>query len=132
MFGEEIGGGQGKRTGRRVISTEPLRVEASFEDMTRLLGLDGVNIGSYVATTKPDGSLFGQGEGIYSSLGGDMATWKAIGTGSFGPDGSVRYRGSLSFTTTAPKLASLNATPTVFDFTVDAQGNTRSQFWAWK
>ena len=38
MFGEEIGGGHGKRTGRRVIGTEPLRVEASFEDSTHLLG----------------------------------------------------------------------------------------------
>ncbi len=131
MFGEEIGGGQGKRTGRRVIGTEPLKVEASFEDSTSLLGLDGVNIGTYVATTKPDGSLLGSGEGIYATPSGDMATWKAIGTGSFSPDGGVRYRGSLSFTTTAPKLASLNSTPTVFDFTIDAQGNTKSHFWAW-
>jgi hypothetical protein len=132
MFGEEIGGGQGKRTGRRIVSTEPLRVEASFEDYTKLLGLDGMNIGTYIATTKSDGSLFGMGEGVYSSLTGDMATWKAIGTGAFGPDGSVHYRGSLSFFTTAPKLASLNAMATVFDFTIDAQGNTQSHFWDWK
>ena len=132
MFDEEISAGKGKRTGRRVISTEPLKIEASFEENTKLLGLDGINIGTYLATTKPDGSLFGSGEGIYSSLGGDMATWKAIGTGNFGPDGSVRYRGSLSFTTTAPKLASLNATPVVYDFTIDAQGNTHSRLWAWK
>jgi hypothetical protein len=132
MIEEEIGVGQVKRSGRRIIGTEPLRVEASFEDLTKLLGLDGVNIGTYVATTKPDGSLFGEGQGVYSSLGGDMATWKAMGTGNFGPDGSVHYRGSLSFTTTAPKLASLNATPVAFDFTVDAHGNTRSHFRAWK
>ena len=132
MFGDEIGSGQGKRNGRRIVSTEPLRVEASFEDLTKLLGLDGANIGTYVATTKPDGSLFGQGEGVYSSLSGDMATWKAIGTGSFGPDGSVHYRGSLSFVTTAASLGALNATPALFDFTIDALGNTQSQFWAWK
>ena len=59
MFGEEIGGGQGKRTGRRVIGTEPLKVEASFEESTNLMGMEGVNIGTYVATTKPDGSLLG-------------------------------------------------------------------------
>ena len=132
MFGEEIGAGQGKRTVRRIVSTEPLRVEASFEDRTKLLGLDGVNIGTYIATTKQDGSLFGMGEGVYSSVEGDMATWNALGTGGFDADGSVRYRGSLSFTTTAPKLASLNGTPALFDFTIDANGNTQSRFWAWE
>ena len=132
MTTEEIGGGRGKRTGRRIISTEPLRVEASFEDMTKLLGLDGINIGTYVATTKSDGSLYGEGEGIFSSLGGDMTTWKALGTGNFGLDGSVRYRGSLSFKITASKLASLNGTPVVYEFSIDSQGTTHSQLWAWK
>ena len=29
MFEEEIGGGQGKRTARRIVSTEPLKKENS-------------------------------------------------------------------------------------------------------
>jgi hypothetical protein len=132
MIGQEIGGGRGKRTGRRVIGTEPLRVEASFEDTGKLLGLDGMNIGTYLATPKPDGSLYGQGEGAFASLNGEMATWHGMGTGAFGPDGSVRYRGTLSFSSSGATLAKLNSAVVLFDFTIDAQGNTQSTFWDWK
>lgn len=133
MIGDLISEGHGKRTGRRILATQPqLLVEASFEEMTKLAGLEGINIGTYSATTKPGPSLSGVGEGVFSSFEGEMATWKGIGTGSFGPGGSVRYRGSLDFTTSSPKLASLNSTAVIFDFEIDAQGNTHSKLWALK
>ena len=131
MIGPEIGGGRGKRTGRRVISAEPLQVEASFEDNTRLLGLEGMNVGTYVAATKPDGSLYGSGQGAYATLSGEMATWHAIGVGHFGPDGSVNYRGTISFTSSSATLAKLNSAVVLFDFSIDVQGNTKSAFWEW-
>jgi hypothetical protein len=132
MIGEEIGSGHGKRTTRRVLGTEPFRVEASFEDGVKLMGLEGLNIGTYVAAIKPDGSLSGTGEGAFAAAVGELATWKAVGTGTMAADGGVHYRGSLTFTTNGAKLAALNATPVLFDFTVDAQGNTKSRFWSWK
>jgi hypothetical protein len=132
MIGPEIGAGRGKRTGRRVLSTDPLRVEASFEDSTKLLGLDGMNIGSYEATPKPDGSLYGIGQGAFASFNGEMATWHGIGVGAFGPDGSVRYRGQVSFSSTGATLSKLNAAIVLYDFSIDAQGNTQSAFFEWK
>ena len=132
MNGPEIGGGHGKRTGRRVLSTEPLRVEASFEDSTKLLGLDGMNIGTYDATPKPDGSLYGVGQGAFASFNGEIATWKAIGVGAFGPDGSVRYRGQISLTSTGATLSKLNSAAVLYEFSIDAQGNTQSTFFEWK
>src|SRR5262249_26289877 len=60
-----IGEGRGKRSGRRVVATQPqFNVEVSFEDLTNLAGVDGVNIGTYQSTGKPDGSLDGHGQGV--------------------------------------------------------------------
>jgi hypothetical protein len=133
MLGEQIGQGQGKRTGRRVVCTDPqFKVEVSFEEMTKLLGIDGMNIGTYVSWTKPDGSLHGEGEGVFASAPGEMVTWKGIGVGRFGSAGAVSYRGAVSYSTSSPKFARLNAIAGVFEFEVDTNGVTHSQMWEWK
>jgi hypothetical protein len=133
MLGEQIGEGQGKRTARRVVCTEPrFKVEVSFEDMTKLLGIEGMNIGTYVSSSKPDGSLHGEGEGVFATANGEMVTWKGIGIGRFGAAGAVSYRGCLSYSTASQKLAKLNSVAAVFEFEVDANGNTHSKFWEWK
>ena len=133
MLGEKVGEGKGKRTGRRVIATSPqLIVEVSFEDLTRLIGIEGMNIGTYTSTPKPDGSLNGEGRGVWATPGGDMATWIAIGTGRFGDGGSVRYTGSLNFSSASPKLAALNSISYLFEFDVTVDGATHSVFYEWK
>jgi len=133
MLGEQIGEGQGKRTTRRVVCTDPhFKVEVSFEDMTKLLGVDGMNIGTYVSWPKPDGSLHGEGEGVFASADGEMVTWKGIGIGRLGSAGAVSYRGTLSYSTGSQKLAKLNAVAGVFEFEVDANGNTHTKIWEWK
>ena len=65
-------------------------------------------------------------------MDGEIATWKAVGVGKLSPTGAVSYRGALSFTTTSAKLAKLNSTAAVFEFEVDANGNTQSKMWEWK
>ena len=121
------------RTGRRIVETQPqLIVEVSFEDLTRLVGVDGMNIGTYTSVPKPDGSLNGQGRGVWATLEGDMATWIAIGTGRFGAGGSVRYTGSMNFSTSSAKLAALNGISYLFEFDVAADGATHSVFYEWK
>lgn len=130
MLGQQIEEGRGKRTGRRVIATEPhIKVEASVEETAKFLGTDGMSIITYVSYIKPDGSLHGEGDGVFASLGGDMVTWRGTGVGRFGPDGSIQYCGSVSFTTTSEKLAPLNAVSGVFQWEIDAQGNTHSKIW---
>ena len=46
--------------------------------------------------------------------------------------GAVSYRGAIYFNTATPKFARLNAVATVFEFEVDAEGNTHSKLWEWK
>ena len=130
MLGAQFEEGRGKRTGRRVIATEPqFKVEVSFEELTTLLGVQGMNIGTYVSSNKPDGSLTGEGEGVFASMEGDIVTWKGMGVGQFGAGGAVNYCGCLTYTTTSKKLAKLNGISGVFQFEVDAEGNTHSRTW---
>jgi hypothetical protein len=128
MLGAQIGEGHGKRTGRRVLATNPLKVEASAEETTTLLGVPGMSIITYTAQLKPDGSVEGEGDGVFMSPEGELVTWKGIGVGRMA-GGSIQYCGSLSFTTTSKKLAQLNGVAGVFQFDIDAQGNTNSQVW---
>ena len=133
MLGEQIAEGRGKRTGRRVLATEPaFKVEVSFEEDTKMMGVQGQNIGTYWASPKPDGSLYGEGEGVFLTGDGQMVTWKGIGIGRFGAGGAVSYRGCLSYSTTSQKLDKLNKIAGVFEFEVDGSGNTSSKTWEWK
>ena len=133
MLGELISEGRGKRTGRRVLATDPqFNVEVSFEDSSTLLGVEGMNIGTYSSRNRPDGTLAGEGKGVFAGRGGEIATWIGIGNGKLMPNGSVSYRGALVYSSTAPKLARLHSLAGVFEFEVDAEGNTHSKIWEWK
>jgi hypothetical protein len=132
MLSEQIYTGQGKRTARRVLSTQPFTVEVSFEDKGNLLGLEGANIGTYTSSPRPDGTLAGEGQGIFASADGEVITWKGIGTGKLKPGGAVSYRGALTFSATSQRLSRLNVIAGVFEFEVDEAGNTATQIWEWK
>ena len=69
---------------------------------------------------------------MFATLEGEAVTWRGIGTGSFQEAGAVRYVGCLSFTTASTKLARLNKIAGVFEFNVDAAGNTQTKTWEWK
>lgn len=81
---------------------------------------------------RPDGTLFGEGQGIVMSNEGEMATWVGQGVGTIKKDGSVSYRGAIYYQTSAIKWARLNSVAVVFEYEVDSQGNTRAQMWEWK
>jgi hypothetical protein len=130
MLGQQIEDGRGKRTSRRVISTDPdFKIEASVEERATFLGIEGVNIITYVASTKSDGSLEGEGGGVFASPQGDVVTWKGTGVGRFREGGAIQYCGALSFRTTSQNLASLNGIAGVFQWEIDPQGNTHSTMW---
>ncbi len=132
MLGELIGEGKGKRTGRRVLAVEPqFLVEVSFEEMSSILGVSGMNIGTYSSSDRADGTLSGGGQGVFATMEGETVTWKGLGTGKLGAGGSVSYRGALTYSTTSAKLARLNSIAGVFEFEVDAAGNTSTKVWAW-
>ena len=132
MLGEKIEESRGKRTARRVLSDDPLEVEVSFEASGKLLGTDANEMGTYSSIVRPDGTLYGEGQGAYITTDGEVITWKGGGVGKLGAGGAVSYRGAIYYWSTSPKFTRLNSVAGLFEFEVDAQGNTRSQGWEWK
>ena len=59
MLGDVIVESRGKRNLRRVLSSEPLKVEVTFEENGKVLGTDYSGFGTYWADTRPDGTLYG-------------------------------------------------------------------------
>ena len=133
MLGEQIAESRGKRTGRRVLSVDGgFKVEVAFETTGKLLGIDTNEIGTYWSASRPDGSLYGEGQGIVGTPDGEGATWKGQGVGKFVAGGAISYRGAVYYNSASPKFARLNTVAAVFEFEVDAQGNIHSKLWEWK
>lgn len=134
MLGERIGEDTGKVTSQRVlppVGGAP-SMETSFAATGSLLGVSTMENGTYVATLRPDGTLFGEGQGVTMGKGGEAGTWCGQGVGRLKQDGSVSYRGAIYYQTASPAWQRLNGTAIVFEYEVDAQGNTRGQLWEWK
>jgi hypothetical protein len=131
MLGAQIGETKGKRTVRRVLSIDPPTVEVSFEDSGHMFGVPTTGIGTYTSVIRPDGSIYGEGQGINMTQDGEGISWKGTGVGKFGPGGAVSYRGMLFFQTDSQKLA-LGSSCGAFEYEVDASGDTTAKFWEWK
>ena len=58
--------------------------------------------------------------------------WRGSGAGKLLPGGAVSYRGILYYRTASQKLARLNNACGVFEYEVDAGGNTTAKVWEWK
>lgn len=134
MLGERIGEDTGKVTSQRVLpptNGAPV-METSFAASGSLLGVSTTENATYVATLRPDGTLFGDGQGVTMGKGGEAATWCGQGVGRVKPGGAVSYRGAIYYQTASPAWQQLNGIALVFEYEVDAQGNTRGQLWEWK
>lgn len=132
MLGNQIGETKGKRVARRILSVDPTTSEVSFEDAGQLLGTRTTGVGTYTAVIRPDGSIFGSGQGINFTEDGESVTWSGTGLGKFGRGGNISYRGMLFLQTASTKLAALNNCCAAFEYDVDASGQTVSKIWEWK
>jgi hypothetical protein len=107
-------------------------METSFQASGTTYGVQANDTGTYVATLRPDGTLYGEGQGVMMGKGGEAATWTGQGIGTLKKDGSISYRGACYYQSASPPWAKLNSIVGVFEFEVDAQGNTKGQLWEWK
>ena len=133
MLGEKVGEETGKVSVRSVLATEgnPM-LEVSFQSSGKLLGVEHRNMCTYVATLTGEGITHGQGQGIATGRNGEVAKWKGQGVGHLGGDGSVSYRGMVLFESQSEKWKRLNAIALAFEYEVDPEGNTRTEYWEWK
>lgn len=134
MLGDKIGEATGRVTCTRVLPNPGggPRMETSFEASGRVLGVEEREVGTYCAVVRPDGSLYGEGQGVIVGRGGEMATWTGQGVGIARADGAASYRGAVYYQTASPAWSRLNGIAAVFEFEVDPQGHTRAQLWEWK
>jgi hypothetical protein len=134
MQGEKIGEESGKVTSQRVLPNPGggPKMETSFQASSTLLGVTATETGTYWSAVRPDGTLYGEGQGIVMSKEGDLATWVGQGVGTLKKDGAVSYRGALYYQSSSPRWSRLNSVAAIYEYEVDAQGNIRSQLWEWK
>ena len=107
-------------------------METTFQATGSILGVGHKTTGTYTSEMRPDGTLYGEGQGIVMNSEGGGATWVGSGVGTIKKDGSVSYRGAIYYQTSAAKWTRLNGMAAVFEYDVDPQGNARSQIWEWK
>jgi hypothetical protein len=134
MQGDKIAETSGKVTSQRVLSNpggDP-KMESSFTASGKLLGVEETETGTYWAAVRPDGTLFGEGQGIIMGKEGDVATWVGQGVGTMKKGGGVSYRGAVYYQSSSSRWSRLNSVAGVFEYEVDGQGNTRAQIWEWK
>ena len=134
MLGDRLGGESGKVTSQRVLPNPggSPKMETSVQATGTLLGVNETDTGTYWSVLRPDGTVYGEGQGIVMGKGGEMATWIGQGVGTIGKDGSVNYRGALYYQSSSPAWSRLNSVAAVFEYQADTQGNTRYEAWEWK
>lgn len=134
MVGEKIGEVSGALVVQRVLPSEPgtPKMEVTQKGSGTLLGVPFQESGTYWSKLRPDGTLYGEGNGVYMGDGGALATWVGQGTGTIAADSSVEYRGAIYLYSTSDAWKRLNSVATLFEYRVDADGNYNAEFWEWK
>ena len=133
MLGEQIGEESGKITGIRVLPSGAggPQVESSFQAAGKLLGVEVVDMGTYVATMQPDGTMYGEGQGVLMAKDGGNASWTGQGIGRFNANGGVSWRGAVYYRAMG-SLARANSMVAVFEYETDANQNVHARLWEWK
>jgi hypothetical protein len=133
MLGKQVGEEKGHVMARRILSVDGgPKVEVSLQSTGKLLGVEHRSTITYWAGVRPDGSLYGEAQGLVVGKGGERATFKAHGVGKLLDSGAVSYRGAQYFYSDTPKLGRLNSIAVVFEYEADAEGNTTSKLYEWK
>jgi hypothetical protein len=135
MLGDALGEEHGQMTGMRVLPSEgeSPKTEASFQASGQLVGMEATDMGTYVSVVRPDGTLFGDGQGVSMTADGDVVTWRGQGVGRFtGRGTAVSWRGAIYYQSGSNKLARLNGVVGVFEFDADQDGKTHAKTWEWK
>jgi hypothetical protein len=133
MLGDLIYEHRGKITNQRVLDAEGAKMETSFSGSANYRGTDGTEIGTYRTTYRPEGVLYGEGQGVITTKDGEIATSTGSGIGRFTGQGKIRFHGPLFYRThSTGKLAFLNNLVGVYETQIDENQNFLYKVWEWK
>ena len=133
-LGERIGESSGRITGTRVVSSieGDVQIEITFQGSGMMLGEHITDLGTYLQTVRPGGVLYGEGDVLFITTGGESAHWSGFGvgrpTGPF-PAGHMAVCGSVQ--TESERLMRLNSVATAVEYDVEQDGSYRWTAWAW-
>ena len=134
MLGDQIGAERGKVTGYRILRSEGAgpKVEVAFQAAGNILGVDHSTLATYTSIMRPDGTVFGEGQGVVKGANGQMASWVGQGVGKLGRGQAINYRGAIYYQSASPEWSRLNNVAAIYEYEVDEQGNTDAKIWEWK
>ena len=135
MLGEQIRELVGEITSQRILDIEHglPKIEATVNASGKMNNIDVTSIITYWNIRRPDGSLYGEGQGVMMTTEGDVITSRAQGLGKTDKTGVTRWLGSIFYTSShTVRLAFLNNLVAVFDTEVDSNGHVREKIWEWK
>jgi len=134
MLGDTLGNVTGKVVLQRVVASASggPRTETTQRGTGTLLGVEYQDMSTYESEVRPDGTIFGTGQGLYMGKGGEVATWTGSGVGTFNKKGGVRFRGAIYLYSSAAKWKRLNTVAGLFEYEVDAADNYKGTLIEWK
>ncbi|MEU4120205.1 hypothetical protein AB0F71_37610 [Kitasatospora sp. NPDC028055] len=133
MLGDRIAEFTTTESGRRVLATVGgPALEVSMTGVGQLLGHPVREFVTYESELRPDGSLFGEGQGVGMTDKGETYSWHGSGIGHFTEGGAVSWRGSIYFESSADTFLRLNDLVGVFEFDNDPTGAGRAVLYEWK
>jgi len=96
MLGEQLGEETGKVIVRRILPSDGgPKIEVSVQSTGKLLAIETRSMVTYTASMRPDGSVYGEGQGIFMGKNGEAASFRGAGAGKLGSGGAVSYRGEI-------------------------------------
>ena len=133
MLGEQLGEETGKVVVRRILPSDGgPKIEVSVQSTGKLLGIETRSMVTYTASMRPDGSVYGEGQGILMGKNGEAASFRGAGNGRLGSGGAVSYRGAIYIDSQSEKWSRLNSVALVFEYEADADGNTKNKLFEWR
>jgi hypothetical protein len=120
---KQIGEEHGEPMGFRVLPDEGKGqwIEISARSQGKFLGEKSTNLLTYKFTSKPDGSLVGEGQGFVYLDDGSTASWVATGEGTQkgGPGGPQSWKVVTHFRNGTGKYATVMGRPIYAEYEVD-------------
>jgi hypothetical protein len=135
MVGDKLGNLTGKVMLRRVLPSPgqgAARTETTQRGTGTLLGVEFQDMSTYESEVRPDGTLYGSGQGVCMGKGGALATWVGHGVATVTKGGGSAFRGAIFFYSTSPAWQRLNGVAALFEYDVAPDDSYTGAFTEWK
>ena len=125
----------GQVTGTRVLSADAsgAKIEICLQLTGTIRGVAETTIWTYSTLTRPDGSIYGSGQGVMTTEDGDVINFIGHGSAQAAPPGgTTKFRTMLHAHTTSAKYADLNGIGLAGEYDVAPDGSAVNKCWEWK